>query len=374
MTYAEFLDSKRPIVHDAGRDVGDSAVNPILYDFQSDIVRWACRKGKAAIFADCGLGKTLMQLEWARLMGGTALILAPLSVGEQTIREGLNLGIEVHRTRDGHGLLPGINIGNYEIIHRFIGAPIDALVLDESSILKSIDGKTRGVLLSEFKHVPAKLCCTATPCPNDIAELANHAEFLGLMTRSEMLASFFVHDDEGWRMRGHAGPAFYRWLSSWAMALRTPDDLGYDGSAFVLPALSVEDIVVRTEWRRDGELFPGKLQGITDRSRVRKGSVTARVEAAARLVNETPGQIIVWCGLNDEATDAQRAIPGAVNVSGADSTEDKTRAIMAFVNGETRVLVTKPKIGGFGMNFQNAATMVFLGLGDSFESYYQCIR
>jgi DNA modification methylase len=372
--YDTFLASKRPIAVDSGRTVADGEIHPLLYDFQRDLTRWACRKGRAAIFADCGLGKTLMQLEWARLMGGTALILAPLSVGEQTIREAAKLGIEVVRVRDGDALRPGIQIGNYEIIHRFIGAPIDALVLDESSILKSIDGKTRGILLSEFKSVPAKLCCTATPCPNDIAELANHAEFLGLMTRAEMLASFFVHDDEGWRMRGHAGPAFYRWLSSWAMALRSPADLNYDGSRFILPALEVRDIVVRTEWRRDGELFPGRLEGITERSRVRKSSVTDRVEAAAQLVNNTEGQVIVWCGLNDEADAATEAIAGAVNVAGSDGNEAKVEKIMAFTSGATRVLITKPKIGGFGMNFQNAATMIFLGLGDSFESYYQCIR
>jgi len=686
--YAEFLDSKSIVHANVGRDVPPEAIHPVLYDFQRDIVRWSLRKGRSAVFADCGLGKSLIQLEWARRVGGRILILAPLSVGEQTVREGAKIGVPVNRIRRPEDIIDGVNISNYEMVEHFVGTPINGMVLDEcfakgtpidtpsgsvyiedvrpgdkirnaagvdtviatkrrevdhavkvriqgrdiicsvhhpwltregwtraihlragteivgtseamrvvqgdvprqvrpgseasllreillremahesagdrgasayergarkdwsqgvtvasvyakrqtqrpsvrrnqanadaggerkgvqyspphgtsssvdrrqwtridgaatnsvegsgrrvgngvpgwcetaeirssrmplhrhresgekdrrggrrsytlprqgervrrtendvplrswvesveilesghpvlerlrapdgklylydiqaarhpsfsvdgnlvhnSSILKSIDGATRGILLDNFGSVPWKMCCTATPCPNDISELANHCEFLGIMSREEMLASFFVHDDEGWRLRGHARDPFYRWLASWAMALKSPTDLGYDGSRFVLPPLSIEDVVVPTTWRRDGELFPGALKGITDRSSVRKKSAADRVSVAARLANECDGQVIVWCGLNEESTLATEAIDGSVEVCGNQTIDDKIERLNGFVNGRHRVLVTKPKVAGFGLNLQNAATMIFLGLGDSFESYYQCIR
>jgi DNA modification methylase len=253
-------------------------------------------------------------------------------------------------------------------------AYLDGIVLDESSILKSIDGKTRKMLLEHFTSIDWRLCCTATPCPNDIAELANHAEFLGIMRRTDMLASFFVHDEDGWRMRGHAREAFFRWLASWAMAMKSPEDLGYDGSRFRLPELKIIDEVVDTDWRRPESLFPGGLKGITDRSSVRRESVADRVERAAEIANATDEQIIVWCGLNDESTAVTAKIPDSVEVKGADSFEQKVDAIRGFIEGRHRVLVTKPKIAGFGMNFQNANRMIFLGLSDSYEAYYQCIR
>lgn len=373
--YGEFLQSKRIVAPPTGKSVNQIDINPVLYDFQRDITQWALGHGRAAVFADCGLGKSLIQLEYARHVGGTVLIVAPLAVSDQTIRiasELLNLA--VLRVDGASDLRPGINITNYEMLKHFEDTKVDGLILDESSILKSIDGKTRGWLLSHFRDVPFRLCCTATPCPNDVAELANHAEFLGVMKRQEMLASFFVHDEDGWRLRGHAKQPFYRWLASWAIALRSPEDLGYDGSQFRLPSLDVIEDVVITDWRREGELFPGQLKGITDRIAVRKSSVNDRVNRAVEIIRNTDGQAVVWCGLNDESNMLARMIPDSVEISGADGRESKREKLLQFINGGVRVLVTKAKVAGFGLNLQNASTMVFVGLGDSYELYYQCIR
>jgi DNA modification methylase len=372
--YSDFLATKRIVSLASGIEINPSQISQVLYDFQQDIVRWALHRGRAAVFADCGLGKTLIQLEWAGHVGGRVLIVAPLSVNEQTVREGKKLGLEVKNVRDKSDVTDGISITNYEMMRHFIGCPLDGIVLDESSILKSIDGKIRKLLLEHFADIPMRLCCTATPCPNDIAEIANHSQFLGIMQRVEMLASFFVHDQDGWRLRGHAYKPFYRWLASWAMALKNPADLGYDGSRFSLPPLTIHDEIVPTEWRRPGHLFPGGLHGITDRIAVRRTSVDDRVEAAADIANRASGQVIVWCGLNQESDAVSDAIADSENLQGNDESEKKIAIIRRFLSGETRVLVTKPKIAGFGMNFQNASTMIFMGLSDSWESYYQCIR
>lgn len=374
--YEQFLKSKAIVAPVTGFEIAADAVSPILYDFQRDIVRWALKRGKAAVFADCGLGKSFIQLEWARLVSryGAVLIVAPLAVARQTIKEGLKIHVEVSyvKTKDDIGK-SGIYITNYERLDSFVGVQLAGIVCDESSILKSIDGATRSLLLSEFTAISYRLCCTATPCPNDIAELANHAEFLGVMKRNEMLASFFVHDQDGWRMRGHAARPFYRWMASWSIALKSPADIGYDGSLFVLPELRIHDETVITEWRKPGELFPGRLKGITDRSDVRKSSVVDRVQRAAEIARKADGQVIIWCGLNPEADSVAEALD-AVNVSGSDEPEAKAEAFERFVNGQYRILVTKGKIGGFGMNFQNCSTMIFLGMSDSYELYYQCIR
>ena len=273
--YLEFLESKKPQRIEAGKQVQPWDCSPVLHDFQNALVRWSALKGRAAIFADCGLGKTLIQLEWARLAGGTCLIVAPLSVAEQTQqREAPKLDLAVRYVKTKSDLLPGLNITNYERIKEFEGAPLDSMVLDESSILKSVDGKTRTFLLKSFQHVPYRLCCTATPCPNDIAEIANHAEFLGVMTRAEMLASFFVHDQDGWRLRGHAAKPFFRWLASWAMALKNPTDIGFDGTAFALQPLNILERVIQTNQPMDGVLFPVALHGITGRLVARRGSLS----------------------------------------------------------------------------------------------------
>ena len=378
-TYTEFLATKRLTVAPAGISVDADDIHPALFPFQRDLTRWAARKGRAAIFADTGLGKTGMQVEWARLVSTKrALIVAPLSVAKQTVREAERmLGVQVVYSR-GETLHP-ITITNYEMLDRFNPDDFDAVVLDESSILKSMDGKTRQKLTEMFASTPYRLCCTATPAPNDITEIANHAEFLGIMSRAEMLSAFFVHaGDEaaraGWRLKGHAVEPFYKWLASWGMSVRKPSDLGYSDEGYDLPLLTITPAWVQADWRPQGQLFHMGLHGIQERHSVRKATLDARIDAAVRLVESNPGQWLLWCGLNDEAKQLHDRIAGSVNVEGSDSPDAKADALEAFQRGEYRVLITKPKIAGFGMNFQNCRQMAFVGLSDSWEAYYQCIR
>lgn len=364
-TYAAFLATKRREWAGAGLVVDGLARG--LFPFQEALTRWALRKGRAALWADTGLGKTRMQLAWADQIPGRVLIFAPLCVGPQTIAEGARIGVAV----DGERL----DITNYEQLHHVNPADYTGVVLDESSILKALDGKTRARLTDMFRDTPYRLCCTATPAPNDIAELANHCEFLGIMTRVEMLATFFVHDEDGWRLKGHAHEAFYRWLASWGMFLRRPSDLGFSDDGFRLPGLEIRDVVVPSGASTGEYLFPGMgLGGIRGRLAARRGSLKPRVEAALDLI-ASPGHWIVWCGLNDEQDVIAAALgQDCVSVAGVDDTEDKAGKLTAFIEGRARVLVTKPRIAGFGLNLQHCAQMVFLGLGDSYETYYQAIR
>src|SRR5436190_6366649 len=377
MTYEAFLATKRTLAPATGLvDAGEP--HELLFPFQRDLVRWAVRKGRAALFADTGLGKTLMQVEWARLIGERTLIIAPLSVARQTVHEAMKVGVTVTYSR-GAAPHAGITITNYEMVEHFDPSEYGAVVLDESSILKALDGKTRRRLTDMFAKTPYRLCCTATPAPNDIAEIGNHAEFLGVMPHHEMLSAFFVHgstDDgkDGWRLKGHAEDAFYRWLASWSMAVRKPSDLGYEDDGFVLPPLTIRPTFVDVDYVPEGQLFFGGLKGITDRSAVRRATLEDRVAKAAELVNASDDQWIVWHGLNAEGDALIRAIPDARLVEGSQSPEEKAEALEAFQDGAFRVLVTKPSIGGFGMNFQNAARMAFVGLSDSWEAYYQSVR
>lgn len=376
--YAEFLASKRLMVGANGPAIEPGDVHPMLFDFQRDLVRWAVRKGRAALFADTGLGKTLMQIEWARLIGARTLIVAPLSVARQTIREAAKVGVQVHYTRGA--LLDGISITNYEMVEHFDPAEYGAVVLDESSILKALDGKTRRRLTEMFADTPYRLCCTATPAPNDIAEIGNHAEFLGVMAHHEMLSAFFVHGStgegqkDGWRLKGHAEDAFFRWLASWGMAVRRPSDLGYDDAGFALPELTIRPEFVAADYVPEGQLFFAGLKGVTDRAAVRRQTTESRAVRTAEMVNGNDDQWIVWHGLNTEGDALLRLIPDARLVEGSQSPEEKAATLEAFQDGAFRVLVTKPSIAGFGMNFQNAHRMAFVGLSDSWESYYQSIR
>ena len=377
--YAEFLASKRRVVASLGPTVDPGDVHLLLFPFQRDLVRWAVRKGRAALFADTGLGKTFMQLEWARLIGEPTLIVAPLSVARQTIREATKIGLTVKYVRHQSEVDGLLSITNYEMVGHFDPALFGAVVLDESSILKSLDGKTRQTLTEMFAATRYRLCATATPAPNDIAEIGNHSEFLGLMPHHEMLSAFFVHGSmdngkDGWRLKGHAQEEFFRWLASWGMSIRRPSDLGYEDDGFILPELVIEPEFIPAEYVPDGQLFFGGLGGVKDRSAVRRKTLMPRVQRAADLVNATPGQWIVWHGLNDEGYALRDAIPDAVLVEGNQSPEAKATAIEAFQDGKHRVLVTKPRIAGFGMNLQNAHQMAFVGLSDSWEAYYQCIR
>jgi helicase-like protein len=374
MSYAEFLSAKTRRAHPSGIDAALEDVHPSLFPFQRDIVRWACQRGRAAVFADTGLGKTRIQVEWARLMADRALIVAPLSVARQTVAEAAAINVNVRYVRhgdqaDGTGLF----ITNYEMVDRFDPDTFGAVVLDESSILKNDTGKRRTDLIRRFRAVPYRLACTATPAPNDVVELCNHAEFLSVMPRREMLAAFFIHDDVGWRLKGHAAGPMFKWMATWAVALRRPSDLGYADDGYNLPPLRIADEVVPVIAEAPGRLFPTDLGGIGGRQAARRHSLERRVERAVQLASDA-GQWIVWCGLNDEADAVEDTVDDAVNVPGAWTPERKAEALAAFQDGEIRVLVSKPSICGFGMNFQNCHQMTFVGLGDSYEQYYQAIR
>jgi len=371
--YREFIASKEITTSPKAIEMPADSLSPVLFPFQRTLVSWALRKGRAALFADCGLGKTLMQLEFARHIPGNVLIIAPLAVSQQTIREALKINIEARLCRSQDEVSPGISVTNYEMVHHFDPGKFKGVVLDESSILKGIDGKTRELLTRMFQQTEYKLCCTATPAPNDIAEIANHAEFLGILTRAELLATFFVHDDK-WRLKGHAAGAFYHWLASWSMSLNTPSDIGFPPNGYNLPELTIDPHFVATSYVPEGMLFPMGLHGIQDRARVRRNTLDERIGKAVELVRGSPGQWLVWCGLNDEGRKLHDELEGSVLIEGADSPENKADRLMAFVDGKTRILITKPRIAGFGMNFQNCNQMVFVGLSDSYEAYYHSIR
>ncbi len=377
--YTVFLQSKHAIAQTSGLDVSLSDIHPDLFPFQRVLVQWALRKGRAALFADTGLGKTRLQLEFARLTGQRTLILAPLSVARQTVNEAKKIGIECHYTRSGSDLINGINITNYEMMDHFDPSDFGTVVLDESSILKGLASVTKEKLIEMFASTPYRLACTATPAPNDITEIANHAEFLGIMSRTEMLAMFFVHDSDkgasnGWRLKGHAQEAFYRWMASWSMSVKKPSDLGFSDDGYILPPLTVKPIIVETNYTPEGTLFYTGMKGIQDRSQARRGTLEERVQCAVNLVQSNCEQWILWTGMNDESTMLARAIPDSIEIVGSDSPDKKIAAIEAFQAGQYRVLVTKGKIAGYGINLQNCHNMAFVGLNDSFEMYYQSVR
>jgi superfamily II DNA or RNA helicase len=352
------------------------ALNAALFEFQRDITAWALRRGRAAIFADCGMGKTAMQLEWAKHVPGNVLILAPLAVAEQTVAEGAKFGIPVKYAR-AQADAGRITVTNYEMLDRFDPAHFAGVVLDESSILKSYDGATRTAIIETFRQTPFRLACTATPAPNDFMELGNHAEFLGVMSRVEMLSMFFVHDGgetQKWRLKGHAESEFWKWLSSWAVMIRKPSDLGYPDGAFILPELVMHDVTVRIDEPGSGQLFPMMASTLQERLQARRDTLKERIEHAAAIVNATQEPFLLWCNLNEESAQLAKAIPGAVEVTGSDSHEKKSAAMLGFSRGDIRVLVTKPSIAGFGMNWQHCNNMAFVGLSDSYEAFYQAVR
>jgi hypothetical protein len=351
-----------------------------LFPFQRDLVGWALRRGRAALFADTGLGKSRMQLEWARHIPGDVLVLAPLAVAHQTAFEGGGIGIQVKVCRDGADVVPGVNITNYDRLHRFDTKRFAGVVLDESSIIKHHDAATLAELMEAFAATPFKLCATATPSPNDYTELGTHAEFLGVCTRSEMLSEFFVHDGgetQVWRLKGHAKKAFWRWVASWAALLRKPGDLGYDDTGYVLPELHIEHHVIAADdasVKAAGMLFAAPAQTLAERRAARKASLDGRVRECAQMVNADRQPWIVWCDLNDESTALTAAIDGAIEVRGSDDADVKEQRLRAFADGSARVLVSKPSICGFGLNWQHCARMAFVGVTDSWERFYQAVR
>lgn len=373
-SYTKFLAEKSIIAAPSGIAVSGT-INSHLFEWQRVIVRWALSKGRCAIFADCGLGKTIMQLAWASHVPGKVLILTPLAVAEQTVKEARRFGIDASISSSGASESQ-ITITNYHKLHKFDIREFSGIVLDESSILKSYDGKTKTIIIDAAQSVPFRLACTATPAPNDHMELGNHSEFVGAMSRAEMLASFFVHDGGStskWRIKGHAADDFWRWVGSWAVAVKTPADMGFDNEGFDLPDLNTHVRMVDSDYTQDGMLFPTALS-LTDLRDARRCSLMPRVSSIASMINDTPGQWIVWCDLNAEGDELERAIEGSVQVSGSNSDIEKTARMIGFTDGSIRVLITKPSIAGFGMNWQNCSQVAFVGLTHSFEKYYQAIR
>lgn len=383
MNYSEFLRNKAIIDQPTGL-TEIPALNPMLFNFQADITKWALRRGRAAVFAGCGCGKSFIQVEWARviseLVGVNVLILAPLAVAQQTVREAAKFGIAVkycrHQSEVGDSR---IVITNYEMLEHFDPSAFGAIVLDESSILKSYSGVIRNQIIETFQQTPYRLACTATPAPNDYMELGNHAEFLGVMSRSEMLSMFFIHDGGDtakWRLKGHAEQDFWKWLASWAVMLRMPSDLGYDDGAFNLPPIEFHNHIVdvdRAESNSD-TLFRMPAITLMERRTERRASTDARVKIAADLINSSKEQWLVWCDMNKESEALYNSINGAIEVQGSHLPEYKIQAALGFIDGTYRVLVSKPSIFGFGMNLQNCHNAAFVGLSDSYERFYQAVR
>lgn len=378
MDYREFLESKRIVHQSVGLDISRDKLSPVLFEFQKDLTRWNLLKGRSADFAGTGLGKTFIESEWGHQVhqntGENVLILAPLAVSQQTVREAAKMGIIVHSCRTQDDVKPGINITNYEMLHHFNPAKFGGVVLDESSILKSFDGKLRQQITDAFKDTPFKLSATATPAPNDYMELGTQAEFLGVMKRNEMLAMFFVHDGgdtSKWRLKGHAQKRFWEWVASWAAVVTKPSDLGYDDGDFNLPPLTVHEEVVEIT---DNSLFTIEAKTLADQRAAMKFTLPDRVRRCAEIVNDSSGPFLVWCNLNAESEALKRAIPGAVEVKGSDKPEYKEKAAMGFADGTHRVLISKPSIFGHGLNWQHCNQMAFVGLSNSFEQYYQAVR
>lgn len=375
--YAAFLERKAIVDPSTGLDTIPD-LNAKLFPFQRDIVTWALKRGRAAIFADCGLGKTPMQLEWARHIPGRVLILAPLAVSAQTVREAAKFGIpNVIYARSPDATDAKIVVTNYEMLPHFDPGDFTGIVLDESSILKAYDGKTRTAIIEAFQQTPFRLACTATPAPNDYMELGNHAEFLGTLSRTEMLSTYFVHDGgetQKWRLKGHAQQDFWKWLCSWAVMIRKPSDLSYSDDGFMLPPLHYHDHVVHAQHQQEGYLFAMPASSLGERLSARRDTLDERVAQAAQIVATDDGAWVVWCNLNAESEALKAAIPGAVEIKGSDSIEHKESALAGFSSGDIRILVTKPSIAGFGLNWQHCANVAFVGLSDSWEAYYQAVR
>ncbi|GHU77838.1 DEAD/DEAH box helicase [Clostridia bacterium] len=384
MLYQDFLASKKHAFVNSGFKAEVNELNPLMFEWQKYVTRWAIQKGKAALFLECGAGKSICQLEWgsqvSRQTSKPVLILAPLAVSAQTVREGAKFNYSVNICRSQSDIVNGINIANYEIMDRFDAETFAGIILDESSILKHHGAKTRQWLTEAYVNTPYKLCCTATPAPNDFMELGNHSEFLGVMKRTEMLATYFVHDGgetQTWRLKRHASDAFWAWVASWGCVIEKPSDIGFESAGYDLPELRLHEHVVKSNNTMLGDqytIFATEAQTLLERRQARRNSLSDRVSVAAEIANSTDKQVLVWCDLNSESDNLTRSIQGAVEVKGADSGEHKVNSMIGFAEGSVRVLVSKPSIAGYGMNWQNCSKMIFVGLSDSWEMYYQAVR
>lgn len=380
MTYQEFLETKRIQSIRAGFDVDDSELNPMLFSFQKDIVKWAAKKGRAAVLIGCGCGKTAISLQWAALVcdrtGGSVLIVAPLNVVQQTVHEGVKFGFEVHACRTQADVRPGINITNYEMVEHFEPSAFSGVALDESSILKSFTSKSQQLLTDMFARTQYKLLLTATISPNDYTEIGTSAEFLGIMSRTEMLATYFVHDGGNtaiWRLKKAGEDKFWEWFATWAICFNNPNELGYEIEGYDLPELNIQTITTKSEVG-DYEMFVRAAETLQERREARKESQEDRTDKAAELTESDSSQWLLWVDYNDESDMLHRKIPGSVEVKGSDSPEFKADASIDFAENRIRCLVSKPSIFGFGSNFQSCHNMIFCGLSDSYERFYQAVR
>lgn len=370
MNYLEFLESKKRPFIESGFEIKENELNKNLFDFQKFIVKTALKKGRFAIFADCGLGKTLMQLDWAEKVANKTkskvLILAPLAVKGQTLQEAKKFGIDISN----------IEINNYEQLENIDESIYSGIVLDESSILKNFTGKYKNLIIEKFKNTPYKLACTATPSPNDLNEIGNHSEFLNVLDAQDMRAKWFVRDEgmNNYRLKGHAKRDFYGWISNWAVMLTNPSDLGFDGSKYILPELNYIEKMIETNSRDNGKLFNEGSVSATDFNKELKLTLIERFDEVAKIVNNSNESFIIWVNQNEEEKKALELIPDAISVNGSEKPEIKEKKLLGFANGEFRVLVTKKKIAQFGMNFQNCNNQVFASLDFSFEGLYQAIR
>lgn len=388
MTYAEFLRRKAQLPDGGGFEPSNLPAH--LFDFQRELVEWAVRQGRGALFADCGLGKTPMELAWAERVhwhtGRPVLLLTPLAVGYQAVAEAAKFGHDAALSRDGKAAAP-ITVTNYEQLGKFDPADFGGVVCDESSILKSFDGATRAVVTEFMRRLPYRLLGTATAAPNDWIELGTSSEALGGLGHTDMLSRFFTNAqrtttsraafaaggrDVGWRLKGHAAEPFWRWVASWARAVRRPSDLGFDDAGFILPPLVERTTVVAARTTAPGTLFDIPAQGLHEEREETRRTLVERCEAAAAVL-EHADHAAAWCHLNDESTLLTRLIPGAVEVAGADSPDEKEAKLAAFTRGEIRVLVTKPRIGAWGLNWQHAHQMTYFP-SHSYEQWYQAVR
>jgi len=378
--YRKFLETKKATVPQSGFRVDDSEINPMLFPFQRHCVRRALKCGKYALFENTGLGKTVQQLEWSaqiiRHFGGRVVIIAPLAVVGQTIEEGRKFGYEVRRV--GDSTENGIYITNYDQIPNLAIADYIGVVLDESSILKNFDGATKQLIIDSFKNTPYKLACTATPSPNDVMELGNHAEFLDVMSRNEMLAMYFIHDGgntTSWRLKGHCEQMFWDFVSDWATMIEKPSDIGFSDEGYILPALHLVEDYIETKKRDDGLLFNDISVNATNYNEELRQTIEERMQRTAQIVNGHPEQnYIVWIKQDVEGDMLRQLIPDAVEVRGSETPEAKESKLLGFGQNKFRVLVTKLKIAQFGLNYQNCHNQIFASLDFSFESTYQGIR
>ena len=382
--YLDFLEQKKTQRIESGFHVEESDLNPALFDFQKYCVKRALEAGKFALFEDCGLGKTIQQLEWSQKVveriNKPVLILAPLAVINQTIKEGEKFGYsvkEIGLTVFDQDLAAGIYITNYDNMENIDAYLFGGVVLDESSILKNFQGKTRTKLIEDFRSTPYKLACTATPSPNDTTEICNHSEFLDVMSRTEMLAMYFVHDGgstSDWRLKGHAKQSFWDFVSTWAVMLNKPSDIGFNDDGYDLPPLNVIEEIVETPKRDNGMLFNSTAVSATEFHKELRETYQIRLDRVAEIVNSSDENFIIWIGHDDEGKYLRSLLPDAVEVKGSDNKQYKKDTLLGFGRGEFRVLITKLKIAQFGLNYQNCHNQIYASLDFSFEATYQGIR